>query len=84
VNPRQNIERVAHLRAQVREHPMCLQLREDTSGATIVFPAGDFPVNGIHAGYRDGKAVALKRALDTMERYWLESLPGYTSTPQAG
>jgi hypothetical protein len=79
MNPRQNVERVGALRAQVREHPMCLQLREDGGGATVVFPVGDFPVHGLRVGYRDGKAVALERALREMERIWLQSFPGYAN-----
>ena len=50
-------------------------IEESAGKLVVVFPEGDFPVQGLRI---DRNAVMLRKALPIMERYWVESFPGYT------
>ena len=69
--------RVAELLEAVRNHPMCGELREARDGFIVIYPAGDFPVDGLQSVVRrgEGRAVALEKLLPVMERHWRESFP---------
>lgn len=71
----QRTDTVAKLRAEVKDHPMCLWLAEDPRYFQVIFPDGDFPVDGLRASKSDGKTSALKKLLTEMERIWLASYP---------
>lgn len=60
---------VASLTAQVRAHPMCLTFEDDGRYFRVIYPAGMYP-NGAQSSYGDGKAAALTRILNVMERHW--------------
>lgn len=57
------------LRSKVLDHPMCAKFEEDTARFRVIYPCGMFP-EGVQASYGGGKAVALSRMLDAMERHW--------------
>lgn len=62
---------------EVKDHPMCAKLHEDERHYTIVFPCGDFPVEGIRIHKAMGKIKAMETLIDKMEYFWKSSFPGY-------
>lgn len=69
----ENIERLQKVMAEVKDHPMCAKLEDSGSRYTIFYPAGMYP-NGSTAAYNEmGKAKALSRLLEVMERHWKEN-----------
>ena len=62
-------EAVDVLRSAVKEHCMCAKLEDDGARFRVYYPCGMFP-DGVQASYGGGKAVALSRMLDAMERHW--------------
>lgn len=73
----ERIARVAELLEAVRNHPMCGELQDTGDCFRVIYPAGDFPVDGLQSVVRrgEGRAVALEKLLRVMERHWLESFP---------
>jgi len=68
---RENAEKVAELLLKVQQHCMCARF-EDLGGAYRVLYAPGFQLDGVQAVYAQcGKAVALERMLNAMERHWL-------------
>jgi len=68
---RENAEKVAELLLKVQQHCMCACF-EDLGGAYRVLYAPGFQLDGVQAVYAQcGKAVALERMLNAMERHWL-------------
>lgn len=72
MNPAERIEAVQQARKAVEAHCMCARF-EDLGGAyRVLYPEG-FRLDGVQAVYAQcGKAVALQRMLDAMERHWKE------------
>lgn len=62
-------EAVNALRHTVKEHCMCTKFEDDGARFRVIYPCGMFP-DGVQASYGGGKAVALSRMLDAMERHW--------------
>jgi hypothetical protein len=78
MTPQQNIAEVNRLIAEVRAHPMCLRWQDDHGVYLVIYPDGYYP-NGVQAAHSQiGKAVALRRILDAMERHWRLDLAGIT------
>lgn len=77
-----NMKLVRDLYDQLKAHPMCRKVKDDGTTIVVTYPAGDWPggLNGIQCVYGiykgQGKAWALQRLIDRMERDWLESIPG--------
>lgn len=72
---RENAKRATEMLEKVKSHCMCARF-EDLGGAYRVLYADGFFPNGVQAAYAQcGKAVALERMLNVMERHWLESYP---------
>lgn len=69
------IDAVERAKQEVRDHPMCLRLEDDGAAFFVIYPCGDFAVQGCRSTYRDGKENALLRLLQVMERHWMESYP---------
>ena len=72
---RENVRRVTDARAKVQEHPMCGRMKEDAGRITVLFPCGDFPVDGLTIQSSGGKVAALQVLLERMEQVWMESYP---------
>lgn len=68
----ENIAAYNSAKNDVREHCMCLRMQEEGSKIIVIYPYGDFPVNGIRV---DNSAAGLKLALIKMEQHWTESYP---------
>lgn len=79
----ENIEEVQRAYDEVKAHCMCRAIRDDGCSIVIIYPEGDWPdgKEGIHCTYGvyagQGKAWALKKLLEQMEKDWKESLPGF-------
>jgi hypothetical protein len=67
-------EKVNDLKEQVTNHCMCLEFEEDSYYYIVFFPEGYFP-NGVRCSKEIGKAIALQKILDNMEKVWKESFP---------
>jgi hypothetical protein len=73
-DPRSNLAEVERLISEVREHPMCLHWRDDHGVYLVIYPEGYYP-NGVQAAHSQiGKAEALRRMLNAMERHWKRDL----------
>lgn len=72
---RDNVAAVADLIAKVRTHPMCAKFTDDIGNYTVIFPNGDFPVDGVRVSKRMGHAKALHTLIDRIESIWMESYP---------
>lgn len=70
---KQNIEAKRAAFAAIRAHPMCGRVEDEGGKLLIIYPEGDFCVQGVRC---DHSAKGMTRALDVMERHWLESYPG--------
>lgn len=62
-------------KSEVLAHPMCGKFEDDGGAFLVIYPAGDFPVDGVRVSYENGKAWALGILLQKMERHWQESYP---------
>lgn len=63
---------------EVKSHPMCFKIEDDGKTYLVVFPEGDFAVDGIRINYSVmGKYRALQKMLVKMEYYWVSSYPAY-------
>lgn len=69
--------RVDVARQTLLAHPMCACLVETASLVRVLYPDGDFPVDGCQSAIgAGGKSAAMERLLPVMERHWRESYPG--------
>lgn len=57
---------------------MCGEFQDLKMCFRVIYPAGDFPVDGLQSVVKrgEGRAVALEKLLPVMERHWAESYPG--------
>lgn len=51
---------------------MCLRLLDEGAHFVVVYPDGDFPVDGLRV---PRSAEGLRMALERMERHWMDSYP---------
>ena len=58
-NPIQNKQAVDDLIAEIKDHPMCLIFEDQGGCYQVIYPEGDFQVNGVRASTGAGKLVAL-------------------------
>ena len=78
-NVQENIAKVKLLIDEVKDHCMCAKFQDVGGAFIVIYPYGDFPVDGVRVGYlTNGKAWALKKMLEKMEKHWIESFPNYT------
>ena len=70
-----NIINVESAINNVKNHHMCANFREDDTYYYVIFPLGDFEVDGIRASKVVGKYVALSIMLTHMDNYWKRSFP---------
>ena len=74
--PQARTDVVADLLAKVEGHPMCGSLENVDGAFVVMYPAGDFPTDGVRASWAAmGKARALSRLFVRMETDWLASYP---------
>ena len=74
-NPLENKQAVDNLIAKIKDHPMCLTFEDQVGCYQVIYPEGDFEINGVIASTGGGKLKALYRILERMERDWIESYP---------
>ena len=60
---------------KVVNHPLCGRIEIGGGKVMIIYPAGDFAVDGVQV---PRSAAMLDKALEIMERHWMESYPGGT------
>lgn len=68
-----NIAEVKFALEAVKNHCMCAKFQEDKTHYLVIFPPGDWPVDGIRVANGMGKVKALQVMIDKMEKFWLES-----------
>jgi len=68
----ENIKAVNVATMKVGEHCMCAKFIEDPTHYTVYYPPGFYP-NGARVDKRMGKAYALNRLLEVMERHYQEN-----------
>jgi hypothetical protein len=69
---RDNVKAYRDALAKVTAHPMCLRIEHGPKRSVIVYPAGDFPVDGIRV---ERSKRGFEQAAEVMERHWLGSFP---------
>lgn len=72
-NPNENIKAVTDLISEIKNHPMCMKFEDQGSHYQVIYPDGDFRINGVRASTGGGKQKALYRILDRMEQDWVAS-----------
>ncbi len=72
MNVQQNIDRVKELEEKVKAHCMCANFQDTGSYYLVYYPPG-MCLDGAQAAYSCGKAIALERLLDVLERHWKRS-----------
>lgn len=68
----ENTLRLNKALAAVKAHCMCFRFFEDSTHYTVHYPAGMFP-DGCRASLGMGRAKALEKMLEVMERHWNEN-----------
>jgi hypothetical protein len=68
----ENIDAVETALHAVEKHCMCAHFVEDRTHYTVCYPEGMYP-NGARVSQGMGKAKALSRLLEVMERHWQEN-----------
>jgi hypothetical protein len=64
---------VAKLMAEVKNHCMCLKFEDDSQYFRVFYPEGYYP-QGVQINYSlMGKAVALRKLIEYMEKHWKAS-----------
>jgi hypothetical protein len=72
----ENIVNVERLLEDVKAHCMCLKFIDDGVSYMVVYPEGDFGVDGTRVHYvGTGKTWALTKLLEKIETHWMESYP---------
>lgn len=74
MNPQDNIAAVNNAMNRVKEHCMCFSFTETETHFRVIYPDGYFP-DGVQVSKSLGKANALVRLFDAMERHWKASFP---------
>lgn len=64
-------------RREIEAHPMCGRLEEDSTYIWVIFPDGDFSVDGVRVRKDRGFSAAADLLLARLERFWVESLPAF-------
>lgn len=73
MNVRENIQAFEAKMSEVKAHCMCASFEDRGGQYRIIYPAG-MVLEGVQATYaKCGKAVALDRMLNAMERHWKAS-----------
>lgn len=70
---RENVKALKAAKSEVEAHCMCARLVDDGAKFTIIYPDGDFPVDGVRV---PRSAAGLALALAKMESHWTGSFPG--------
>lgn len=65
-------ELVRKLKKEIVSHPMAARFSEDRGCYLVFYPEGFFP-DGARVSKGMGKAKALARMLEVMERHWKEA-----------
>jgi len=73
--PAENIEKVNDLISKIKQHPMALKVTVSKAGILVIYPNGGFAVDGVRASFGIGKAKALGRVIEIMEKHWMQSYP---------
>jgi hypothetical protein len=55
---------------KIEAHCMCAEIQESKDYLIIIYPYGDWPVNGVRV---ENTAKGIEQALVVMERHWQES-----------
>lgn len=76
MNPQANKELLETALTAVKGHCMCFSFEETEVHYIVLFPAGDFALNGVRVSKGMGKIVALNKAFQVMEKTWVDSAPG--------
>ena len=71
----ENLAAVESAKEVVCKHPMCLRFIEDRDTYLVLYPEG-YQLDGVRASKSIGRAKALAKMHDAMERHWNESYPG--------
>lgn len=74
MNPAENTQALREIRQQVETHCMCAKFIEEPTAYVVYYPAGMWP-NGCKGSFNrfSGRAAALRRMLEVMERHWKEN-----------
>lgn len=82
MTPQENLDRISALRKECLEHPMCLQLIEETGSTQVrvIYPDGDFKGIGGVQTTQKSKAASFEVVLEEMEKAWLGSYPSPIET----
>lgn len=67
------IQNINRLIESIKDHCMCAKFEDDGGKYRVIYPEGYFP-EGVQCSQRIGKAVALEKLLEVMERHWKESM----------
>lgn len=68
----ENIDAVQAALAAVKDHPMCAKFETIDGKFRVIYPCGMFP-DGVQVSFGNGKAIALERMLNVMERHWVSN-----------
>lgn len=66
------INNVNRLIALVKDHCMCARFEDEGGKYRVIYPEGYFP-EGVQVSQAMGKAAALEKMLEVLERHWKES-----------
>lgn len=69
----QNIADYHAIEEAVKSHCMCAEYRVEGSKVIVIYPAGNFAVEGVRV---DRTSSGLIHALERMEKDWVNSYPG--------
>lgn len=64
-----NIKKLKEIKAEVKNHCLCLDFKEDKNYYIVIFPKG-YRLDGVRASKALGKIKALTRILEIMESTW--------------
>lgn len=59
--------------AEVKDHHMCGKFVDEGSSYLVVYPYGDWPVDGTRVRHDVGKANALRKMIEKMEEHYVAS-----------
>lgn len=68
-----NVTAVKLAIAEVKNHCMCAKFEDEGRHYLVIFPPGDWPVDGVRVSHGMGKAKALQLLIDRMEQFWKDS-----------
>lgn len=64
---------VASLMMQVKEHHMCARFVDEGTSYLVIYPYGDWPVDGTRVRHDVGKVNALRKMIEKMEEHYKAS-----------